>query len=90
MDAKCIGCYSYREFGSKNCQSEIDSFNMQNKVVQKYKNGPNLHRCYVNILGKYLDVLPEGVKANDVFYLIQLPKNLLNQANCSIQIHLWA
>ena len=52
MDGKCIECYSYKEFGSKNCQGGIDSFNMQNKVVQQYKNGSNLQRCYVNILGK--------------------------------------
>ena len=90
MGGKCIGCYSYREFGSKNCQGGTDSFNMQNKVVQQYENGSNLQRCYIDILGKYLDVLPEGAKANDVFYLIQLPKNLLNQANRSIQIYLWA
>ena len=42
MDGKCIGCYSYREFGSKNSQDGIDSFNVQNKVVQQYKIGSNL------------------------------------------------
>ena len=64
---------------------------MQNKVVQQYENQSNPQRCHVNIFSKYLDVLPEGAKANDVFYLIPLPKKpILNQANCGIQTLQWA
>ena len=69
MDGKCIRCYSYREFGSKN-QGGIKSLNLQNKVVKQYENVTNPQICHVKILDKYLDVL----SANDVFYLTPLPK----------------
>ena len=74
VNGKRIRCYSYKEFGSKNRQGGIRSLNLQNKVVQQYENGTNPQKCHVKILDKYLSLLPEGAKDNDVFYLCPLPK----------------
>ena len=41
MYSKYIGCYSYREFGSKNRQGGINTLNLQNKVVQQHENENN-------------------------------------------------
>ena len=72
VDGKPVGCYSYTEFGSKNRQGGFGMLNMQNKVVKQYKNAKP-DRCHVRILDKYLSLLPEGAKANDIFYLGPLP-----------------
>ena len=47
---------------------------IQNKVVKQYENESNPQRCHVRILDKYLALLPERAKANDVFYLTPLSK----------------
>ena len=67
VDGKHIGCYSYTEFGSKNHQGGFGMLNMQNKVVQQYENESN--STY-----RYLSLLQEGAKDNDVFYLTPLSK----------------
>ena len=74
VDGKCLGCYTYTEFGSKNHQGGYTSFNVKNKVVKQYENSMNLQRCYVKILDKYFELLPKEAKSNDVFYLSPLPK----------------
>lgn len=72
VDGKRVVCYTYTEFGSKNRQGGFGMLNKQNKVVKQYENA-NPDRCHVRILDKYLSLLPEGGKANDIFYLTPLP-----------------
>ena len=62
-----VSCYTYREFGSKNCQGGFSSLNSSGS-------GP----CHVKILDIYLSKLPTKARENDVFYLTPLPKRLLN------------
>ena len=64
MNGKHTGCYSYREFGSKNLQGVL-----QNKVVQQQENEINPQMCHAKILYKYFDGLSKSkacIKFNSV------------------------
>lgn len=74
VDGKSLGCYIYREFGSKNHQGGFNSLNVQNKVVKQYENTANPERCHVKLLDKYFEVLPKEAQDNDAFYLTPLSK----------------
>lgn len=74
VDGKSLGCYIYREFGSKNHQSGFNSLNVKNKVVKQYENTANPERCHVKLLDKYFEVLPKEAQDNDAFYLTSLSK----------------
>ena len=71
---KELSLYVYCEFGSKNRQGRLSSFNLQNKVVCQYENTTQSGVCHVKILDKYLEVLPREAVEKDAFYLTLLPK----------------
>jgi len=67
INGKIVSCYVYTECGSKNNQGRVASLNVRNKVVKQFE--VDTVRCHVKILDRYLQILPQNVNTNDVFYL---------------------
>ena len=67
--------YTYTEHSSKNRAGGFRQLYVPPKVVQQYKDVDAGEICHVAVLDKYLNLLPEKAKKEDVFYLRPLDKH---------------
>ena len=65
---------TYTKHSSKNQAGGFSQLYVPSKVVQQYKDVDAGERCHVAILDKYLSLLLEKAKKEDVFYLRPLEK----------------
>ena len=74
MSANGKICYAYTEHSFKNRAGVFNQLYVLPKVVQQHKDVDAGERCHVAILDKYLSLLLEKAKKEDVFYLRPLDK----------------